>query len=77
VREAAVDHVVVGGDVVVGPMTRETLQCLLDLPFPVQFFYGNGEVAGLPRAAAISGGIAGRVYSRVDLNRERYVNQDG
>lgn len=30
VRQAAVDLVVVGGDVVAGPMPRETLACLLN-----------------------------------------------
>lgn len=43
VRQAEVDHVVVGGDVVPGPMPRETLACLLDLDVPVQFIQGNGE----------------------------------
>lgn len=31
IRHAEVDHVVVGGDVLPGPMPRETLTCLLDL----------------------------------------------
>ena len=31
IRHEEVDHVVVGGDVVPGPMLRETLTCLLDL----------------------------------------------
>jgi predicted phosphodiesterase len=51
VRQAAVDLVVVGGDVVPGPMPRETLGCLLDLDLPVQFLYGNGEVALLEQMA--------------------------
>jgi len=42
-----VDLVVVGGDVVPGPMPRETLTCLLDLNIPVQFIQGNGEAAVL------------------------------
>jgi predicted phosphodiesterase len=50
-REAAVDQVVVGGDVVVGPMARETLQRLLDFPIPAQFIYGNAEVAVLQQMA--------------------------
>ena len=37
VRHAYVDHVVIGGDVLPGPMPRETLACLLDLDIPVQF----------------------------------------
>jgi putative phosphoesterase len=41
IRQADVDHVVVGGDVVLGPMPRETLACLRDLDIPVQFVQGN------------------------------------
>ena len=44
-RQAGVDQVVVGGDVVPGPMPRETLQRLLDLDLPVHFIHGNGELA--------------------------------
>jgi predicted phosphodiesterase len=43
VRRAEVDQIVVGGDVLPGPMPRETLACLLDLEIPVQFIQGNGE----------------------------------
>ncbi|MEP7347937.1 MAG: metallophosphoesterase family protein [Gemmatimonadaceae bacterium] len=41
IREAEVDLIVVGGDVVLGPMPRETLACLLNLNIPVQFIEGN------------------------------------
>jgi predicted phosphodiesterase len=47
VRRARADHIVVGGDVLPGPMPRDTLQRLLDLDIPVHFIYGNGEVAVL------------------------------
>ena len=43
IRRAEVDLIVVGGDVLPGPMPRETLKCLLDLEIPVQFIRGNGE----------------------------------
>jgi putative phosphoesterase len=43
IREAKVDHVVVGGDVLPGPMPRETLARLLELDIPVQFIVGNGD----------------------------------
>jgi putative phosphoesterase len=51
IREARVDQVVVGGDVLPGPMSRETLACLMDLDIPVQCIYGNGEVAVLEQMA--------------------------
>jgi predicted phosphodiesterase len=47
VRQANVDHVVVGGDVLPGPMMRETLALLDQLAVPVQFIQGNCEVAVL------------------------------
>jgi putative phosphoesterase len=43
IRHAAVDCVLVGGDVLPGPMPRETIRCLLDLDIPVQFIQGNGD----------------------------------
>jgi len=51
IREAKVDHIVVGGDVVPGPLPRETLRCLLDLQVPTRFIYGNCEVAVLEQMA--------------------------
>jgi predicted phosphodiesterase len=52
IRQARVDRIVVGGDVVPGPVPRETLKCLLDLDLPVQFIHGNGELAMLAMMAA-------------------------
>jgi putative phosphoesterase len=46
-RRAGVDRVVVGGDVVPGPLPCETLARLLDLDLPVDFIRGNGEAAAL------------------------------
>jgi putative phosphoesterase len=51
IRQADVDRIVVGGDVVPGPMPRETLSCLLDLDIPIQLIQGNGEVAVLAERA--------------------------
>jgi predicted phosphodiesterase len=45
VRQANVDQIVVGGDVLPGPMPCETLTRLLDLDVPTQFIHGNGELA--------------------------------
>src|SRR5579883_3416358 len=43
VRRAAVDLVMVGGDVLPGPMPRESLDCLLSLDTPTRFIRGNGD----------------------------------
>ena len=43
VRHASADQIVVGGDVLPGPMPLETLTCLLDLDMPVTFIHGNGD----------------------------------
>jgi len=58
VRAANVDRIVVGGDVVPGPMTSETLARLSALEVPVEYIYGNGEVAVL---AAMAGKDPGRM----------------
>jgi len=58
VRSEGVDQVVVGGDVLPGPMPRETLELLIGLDLPISFIYGNGEVAVLDV-------VAGRVPARV------------
>lgn len=43
IRTEGVEEVLVGGDVVPGPMPRECLSALLALPVPVRFLRGNGE----------------------------------
>jgi len=43
VRRAGVDRIVIGGDVLPGPMPRECLTHLLDLDLPLQFIRGNGD----------------------------------
>ena len=48
-RHAEVDQVVVGGDVLPGPMPSETIACLRGLDVPVQFIHGNGDREVLAR----------------------------
>ena len=43
IREVEVDQIVVGGDVLPGPMPIETIECLLNLDIPLQFIEGNGD----------------------------------
>jgi hypothetical protein len=52
-----VDTIVVGGDVVPGPMPVETLERLLGLDLPVRFLHGNGESAVLAEAAGEDPGV--------------------
>jgi predicted phosphodiesterase len=52
VHQAGVDQIVVGGDIVPGPMPHESLELLLDLELPVQFIHGNCELAVLAQMAA-------------------------
>jgi predicted phosphodiesterase len=51
IQQAELDQIVVGGDVLPGPLPVETLACLLDLKIPTQFIRGNGEVAVLEHMA--------------------------
>jgi putative phosphoesterase len=53
IRRAGADRIVVGGDVLPGPMPRETLACLLDLDLPVQFIHGNGDREVLNRMSGL------------------------
>jgi 3',5'-cyclic AMP phosphodiesterase CpdA len=43
IRREDVDGIVVGGDVVPGPMPIETIDCLLTIGIPIQFIRGNGD----------------------------------
>jgi predicted phosphodiesterase len=58
VAGAGVDQVVIGGDVVPGPMPRETLRRLFDLGLPTHFIYGNGELAILAQMGSAQAGSA-------------------
>ena len=43
IRQAGVDLIVVGGDVLPGPMPGESLACLRTLDIPTLFIQGNGD----------------------------------
>jgi predicted phosphodiesterase len=57
VRAARVDRIVIGGDVLPGPMPRETLDLLFSLEIPATFITGNGEVAVLVERAGGDSGV--------------------
>jgi putative phosphoesterase len=58
IRRESVDEIIVGGDVVPGPMARESLESLNALGVPTQFIRGNCEVSTL---AAMAGNDPGRM----------------
>ncbi len=60
VRAAGAHHVVVGGDVVPGPMPAAAMDALLGLDLPTTFIRGNGEADVL---AAAEGRLPDRVPS--------------
>jgi putative phosphoesterase len=53
VRAAEVEQIVVGGDVLPGPMPSETLALLAAIEIPIEFIRGNGERVVLERVAGI------------------------
>lgn len=58
IRQEKVDLIVVGGDVLPGPMPSETIACLMGLDIPLPFISGNGDRVVLAQ-------IAGRDISEV------------
>ncbi|HET9342249.1 MAG TPA: metallophosphoesterase family protein [Candidatus Eremiobacteraceae bacterium] len=53
VRKADVEQIVIGGDVLPGPMPRETMATLFALDIPVRFVLGNGDREVLERLNGI------------------------
>ena len=51
IRQEKVDLLIVGGDVVLGPMSGDSLSCLLELDIPTKYIKGNCEVAVLAEMA--------------------------
>jgi predicted phosphodiesterase len=67
IHRAGAGHIIVGGDVLPGPMPRETIQCLLDLDIPVQFIQGNGDREVLARMRGIeTGGVPEQFREVID-----------
>ena len=69
---AGVDRILVGGDVLPGPMPRETLACLLDAAIPVAFIQGNGD----RETIAPTGAVPASVLEAMRWNAEQLRPED-
>jgi len=76
IRQAEADQVVVGGDVLPGPMPRETLDRLQDLSIPVQFIQGNGDRAVLELMAGSDTGIVPERFREVVLHSAQQLHAE-
>jgi len=65
IRQARVDRIVVGGDVVPGPMPDEAIACLLALDTPTHFLRGNGDREVLARMKGIDTGTVPAAFRTV------------
>ena len=74
---AGADRIVVGGDVVPGPMPRETLGRLLELDVPIQFILGNGEVAVLAEMEGKDSGVPSQYREAIRWNAAQLHPRDG
>jgi putative phosphoesterase len=60
IRREKVDQIVVGGDIMPGPMTRETLAYLRAIDMPILFIRGNGDRCALEERAGKDSGVPPR-----------------
>ena len=77
IARAGADRVVVGGDVLPGPMPRETLIRLLEVDLQIQFILGNGEVAVLAEMNGQDSGLPVRYRDSIRWNAAQLHPSDG
>jgi putative phosphoesterase len=77
VARSGADRVVVGGDVLPGPMPRETLIRLLEVDLQIQFILGNGEVAVLAEMNGQDSGLPVRYRNSIRWNAAQLYPSDG
>ncbi len=71
VRRAGVDLIVCGGDVLPGPMPRETVERLRHLDIPAQFIFGNGDREVLAQLAGVEPQLPERFREVIRWNGEQ------
>ena len=76
VSRAGADRVVVGGDVVPGPMPHETLFRLVNFGIPIQFIVGNGELAVLAEMNGEDPGVPAQYRDGIRWNAAQLYPSD-
>ena len=79
IRREAIDYIVVGGDVLPGPMPVETLTKLTSLDVPVHFIRGNGDRVVATRLAGgdVSKEVPGQYGEVIDWTAQQLTSQQG
>lgn len=81
VRAAGVERIVVGGDVIPGPLPKETLAALRELEIPALYLSGNGEREVLAAKVGVENGALPEAVREVlrwsageiDMDAERWI----
>src|SRR5947208_14755785 len=75
IHRARVDRIVVGGDLVLGPMSRETLARVRALDVPVDFIHGNCETAVLADIDGLVPAVPAAVRETVRWTAEELLEE--
>src|SRR5689334_20699022 len=76
VARCGAERLVIGGDVVPGPMPSETLERLRSLELPVDFIVGNGELAVLAEADGNDSGVPAQFREGIRWNAAQLQPSD-
>lgn len=71
IAKVGADRIVIGGDVVPGPMPSETLERLRKVDLPIDFIFGNGELAVLAESAGKDSGVPAPYREATRWNAEQ------
>ena len=77
VRGADVDLIVVGGDVLPGPMPRQSLACLFNAGIPFKCIKGNGDREALALAAGATSTLPPEIVPAVKWSGEQLSEEEG
>ena len=77
IKSENVAKVVIGGDVMPGPMPKETLDLLRSFPIPVEFIHGNGEIGVLQQVSGEKpAAMPERVWPLIEWTANQLKSED-